>query len=254
MTIELAYPELTEQLLQEMVRRIRAVGQPDRIVLFGSRARGNHRPDSDVDLLIVEESDAPRHRRSAAYWKVLAGLFPEQDILVWTPREVAEWANVPNHVVTAALREGRTLFDAGRRWEGDGLVMHDLADHARGWLLKARSDLTNARRTLESDGPYDTACFHAQQAAEKAFKALLAFEKQPIPKTHVLSDLAARCLRLHPDLDVDGIDFQGLTDRGIDSRYDVSFWPDRAQASDALAQAERVYAAVIAALPGSAGP
>ena len=104
------YPEVTESLLQEIVRRILAAGQPLKIVLFGSRARGEARPDSDLDLFIVEESDLPRHRRSPRYYRALAGVFPEKDIVVWTPAEIAAWAAVPNAFPTAALREGRVLY------------------------------------------------------------------------------------------------------------------------------------------------
>ena len=43
-------------------------------------------------------------------------------------------------------------------------------DLARGWLRKAESDISDAERTLSSEGPFDTACFHAQQAAEKLMK------------------------------------------------------------------------------------
>ena len=53
--------------------------------------------------------------------------------------------------------------------------MRDKHDHARGWFRKAESDLYTAQRTLDGDGPYDTACFHAQQVAEKYLKGLLAF-------------------------------------------------------------------------------
>ena len=61
----LDYPPVTDETLQEVVRRILAVGSPLRIVLFGSRARGRARPGSDLDILIVEESDLPRYRRAA---------------------------------------------------------------------------------------------------------------------------------------------------------------------------------------------
>ena len=68
--------------------------------------------------------------------------------------------------------------------------MRDKFDHARGWFLKAESDLNTAKRMLESAGPYDTACFHAQQVAEKYLKGLLAFMDQPIPRTHNLVRLS----------------------------------------------------------------
>lgn len=61
--------------------------------------------------------------------------------------------------------------------------------HGRGWFLKAESDLTTAKLMLEGQGPYDTACFHAQQAAEKYLKGLLALATQPFPLTHNLEDL-----------------------------------------------------------------
>ena len=59
------YPLVTDQLLQEVVRRILSVGTPHTIVLFGSQARGDARPDSDLDLLIIEASDLPRYKRAA---------------------------------------------------------------------------------------------------------------------------------------------------------------------------------------------
>jgi Nucleotidyltransferase domain len=62
---QLEYPPVTEALLAEVVRRIVSVGDPFRIVLFGSRAKGETRPDSDLDLLIIEESDLPRYKRPA---------------------------------------------------------------------------------------------------------------------------------------------------------------------------------------------
>ena len=108
---EFVYPPVTDELLGEMVRRIRAAGNPLKIVLFGSRARGDARPDSDIDLLVIEESDLPRYRRSAVYRRALVGLFPSKDIVVWTPVEVQEWATVPNAFITTTLREGKVLYE-----------------------------------------------------------------------------------------------------------------------------------------------
>ncbi len=60
----ITYPMVTDDLLATVVRRILAVGAPLKIVLFGSWARGAFRPDSDLDLLIVEESSLPRYKRA----------------------------------------------------------------------------------------------------------------------------------------------------------------------------------------------
>ncbi|MBH0179484.1 MAG: HEPN domain-containing protein [Nitrospira sp.] len=61
--------------------------------------------------------------------------------------------------------------------------MKDKSALAQGWFRKADSDLADARRTVASEGPYDTACFHAQQAVEKYLKDVLAWRSLEIPRT-----------------------------------------------------------------------
>jgi predicted nucleotidyltransferase len=97
----------------EIVRRIRAVADPQKIVLFGSRARGDHRPDSDIDLLVIEDSQLPRHRRAIPLYAALADLSLNVDteVIVYTPAEVEEWRNAGAAFVTTALREGTVLYE-----------------------------------------------------------------------------------------------------------------------------------------------
>ena len=111
MSESLSYPAVDAELLAEIVRRFRAVGSPRQIVLFGSHARGDARESSDLDLLIIEDSREPRSRRAARYYMALDGIYPETDIVVWTPTEVAEWSAVPGYFITTALREGRILHE-----------------------------------------------------------------------------------------------------------------------------------------------
>jgi len=105
--------QIHSEVLDEIVQRIRSAANPQKIVLFGSRARNEHRPDSDIDLLIIEESALPRHRRAVPLCDALADMPIDVDteVVVYTPAEVEEWRNAKSAFVTTALREGRVLYE-----------------------------------------------------------------------------------------------------------------------------------------------
>jgi uncharacterized protein len=140
-------PESTER---EIVRRIVEASQPDKAILFGSRARGDARRDSDYDILVIKDSEEPRYRRSVPLYVALTDLLANMDLLVYTPAEVEDWETVPQAFITTAMREVR--------W-----CMKDVAELARGWLRKASSDIVSVDATIQA-GALDSACFHAQQA------------------------------------------------------------------------------------------
>lgn len=102
---------MNRELVAEIVRRIVEAAQPEKIVLFGSRARGDARPDSDFDVLVIKESEEPGYRRDAALYLALAGLNAPVDILTYTPKEVGDWSAVPQAFVTTALREGEVVYE-----------------------------------------------------------------------------------------------------------------------------------------------
>ena len=104
--------------------------------------------------------------------------------------------------------------------------MPDKFELARGWFLKAESDLNPARHMVESDGPYDTACFHTQQAAEKYLKGLLALHEEPFHRTHNLEELQHLGEAL-PAWPLTGLDLTQLSSYAVEVRYDFEFWPDR---------------------------
>jgi predicted nucleotidyltransferase len=102
---------LNDDLVQGIVRRIVDTAQPEKVVLFGSRARGDARADSDFDVLVIKHSDEPRYRRSIPLYVALADLPVEVDVMVYTPEEVEEWKGVPQAFITTAVREGTTIYE-----------------------------------------------------------------------------------------------------------------------------------------------
>src|SRR2546425_3061987 len=100
-------------LLQEMVDALRAAGQPERVILFGSRARGDARPDSDFDLLIVQAAQPgiSRWQELRCLRQALRRFAIAKDLLLFRPSEFDYWRESLNHVVGRALREGRLLYE-----------------------------------------------------------------------------------------------------------------------------------------------
>ncbi|MBL7063285.1 MAG: nucleotidyltransferase domain-containing protein [Anaerolineae bacterium] len=102
---------VTSKVVAEMVTRIREAVRPSKIVLFGSQARGEARPGSDLDLLIIAPSTLPRWRRTPPLYRLLAGMGVPKDIVWWTSEEVEEWRGVKSHFINTAMREGKVLYE-----------------------------------------------------------------------------------------------------------------------------------------------
>lgn len=122
-------------------------------------------------------------------------------------------------------------------------------DLAKGWFAKAESDLAGARAVIDGAGPYDTACFHCQQAVEKCMKGFLVCRGRTFPFTHDLEELALLCDGVEPALRLHTPEVISLTPYAVRLRYDNDFWPSREEAADALAVAERVHHALRAHVP-----
>ncbi len=79
-----------ELFWQELIRRIRTTMEPEKIILFGSKARGDAGTSSDIDLFIIAQSNLPRYKRSVPFYRALLGLGVAKDIIVYTPEEVED--------------------------------------------------------------------------------------------------------------------------------------------------------------------
>jgi len=98
--------------LAEIVRQLIDTYQPERIYLFGSKARGDAGPDSDYDLLIVVPDDAPPERRdSRLAYRVLWETGAAADVIVWERSRFDRRSRVVCSLPATVLREGRVLYD-----------------------------------------------------------------------------------------------------------------------------------------------
>jgi predicted nucleotidyltransferase len=101
-----------EALIEEAGRRLSAAAPDADVILFGSRARGESRPDSDLDLLVIEPDFDRRGEEYGRLRKELRGLDVAIDLVVYRKREAEQWGNVPGSFLHRVLGEGRVLAGA----------------------------------------------------------------------------------------------------------------------------------------------
>ncbi|MBF0131232.1 MAG: nucleotidyltransferase domain-containing protein [Magnetococcales bacterium] len=105
---------ITDADLSAMSATLVETIHPERIILFGSLARGTANEDSDIDLLVVVDEgfqERSRWRELLKIRKLLAPFPMPKDILLYSRDEVARWQHSANHIITHALREGRPLYE-----------------------------------------------------------------------------------------------------------------------------------------------
>lgn len=99
-------------VLKEIIRRIVRVAHPERIILFGSAARGEMGPNSDLDLLVVKRGKFDRGRLTERIYLSLHGAGAAVDVIIATPQEVERYRQTPCLVIAPALAEGRVVYAA----------------------------------------------------------------------------------------------------------------------------------------------
>lgn len=97
--------------LPEAIELITREFDPLRIILFGSRARGEARPDSDLDLLIVLPEIENKRAVTIELMRLLSGLPISKDVVVTTLQEINERGDVLGLILRPALREGVTVYE-----------------------------------------------------------------------------------------------------------------------------------------------
>lgn len=98
--------------IDRLVKVIADKYHPEKIILFGSAARGQTGSDSDVDLFIVKSHNQPRPRRGAEVYEILRKLSnrPPVDVVVYTPEEVRHRLELGDWFVKEVFEEGRVMY------------------------------------------------------------------------------------------------------------------------------------------------
>ena len=101
---------LGEETLQEIIRRIVQVAQPEKIILFGSAVRGKMGPNSDVDLLVIKRGEFHQGHLTGEIYMSLHGVGQAVDVILVTPEQVERYRNTHCLVIAPALREGKEVY------------------------------------------------------------------------------------------------------------------------------------------------
>jgi HEPN domain-containing protein/predicted nucleotidyltransferase len=208
-----------QTVLAEIVQSIVEAAQPDRIILFGSAARGEMGPDSDIDLLVIKSGKFSHDRVTREIYRHLSAAVAI-DALVVTPEVLEQYGDSPYLVYYPALREGTVIYDT-RKKEGPipnrrararsgaclaqahRVSMRKDAElpcgghmarkrypptDPREWINRARNNLARAGQ-VAPDAYLEDLCFDAKQAAEKAIKAVFIRRGLQFPYVHDLRQL-----------------------------------------------------------------
>ena len=97
--------------IKRVAKKIGVAANAKQVILFGSYARDDARKDSDVDFLIIAESQEPRFKRSRKLYKLFSPYPFSMDLLVYTPAEIEAGKKTPLSFVSTVLREGKVVYD-----------------------------------------------------------------------------------------------------------------------------------------------
>jgi len=219
--------QIPMEAIQAVVDHIVQTFEPEQVMLFGSYAAGRPQPGSDVDLLVILDTDDPRQtqRDMALSFQAPFGL----DILVRTPREITDRIRAGDAFLRNIIAKGKILYE-----KPEHALLQDIAmtepdaksnRYTQEWVQKAEGDFLAATSllNLQHEGMADAICFHTQQCAEKYVKAFLTQHRVEFQRTHDLVELLRLCRQIDAQFSKINAAMQALNSYSVETRYPGRF-------------------------------
>lgn len=253
-----------DEHLHAIVRAIVDGVQPTRVILFGSRARGEARPDSDYDVVVELPFEW------ADYWKahsrVTRALRDAEggcsiDVLVRQPGEIERKRDDPGYMDWEIARDGVVLYPPDANSEalrpvprrGRRVRERRPYESIESWLERIAQDLWIVERALEAgeSAAWGAAGFHAQQVAEKYLEILYIQRGEHPPRVHKLDQLIAGLRALEYDLPTFAAECESLNRYAVGIRYpEHAPVPNETEGRAVIAAAWRIVEAAKALVDG----
>ena len=103
---------ITQEQINHVTKVIADNYHPEKIILFGSYAKGIPNKDSDLDIAVIKESNLPQHQRPREIRKYLRGMCIPMDIFVYTQTEIEEWKDVKQAFITQIIQTGKVVYES----------------------------------------------------------------------------------------------------------------------------------------------
>ena len=188
---------IEQAVIDGIVERVVKAAQPQKVILFGSAARGDMDRYSDLDFLVIIRDDEDLYEVERRIYTGLRGKEVPVDVIVASTSTIARYKNSHALVYKPALREGKVMYESPNQEtppDPDDLPPEEYppgryaSDDPREWLGHAKSKLRLAKRR-HPDVFFEDLCFSAQQAAERAIKARLIALDVEFSYTHNIARL-----------------------------------------------------------------
>ncbi len=198
----------------------------DSVILFGSRARGDYRPDSDIDLMLIHDAPLSRddyYKAGDAAYDAIEETFGKRgvvgvDLLLMSKSKYNQCRGGINHVAAQAARDGVDMNGEKPEYEPDP-ESFDWGDINQR-VINTDRELITLEGLIEGNLPQEAIGFHAQQAIENILKAWISAVGLEYINTHDLEELLG-IIKSVPDELVTpaGVELRWLTEYAVKYRY-----------------------------------